>query len=113
MTYDISLWEIKQDEALAEREKKREQTLTSAIATLKKYFSSKKVEKVYLIGSLLREGAFYDFSDIDIVVEGLTEEYFTILSELEAILERDVELIEFEEGHRLKDEIEKRGLRIK
>jgi predicted nucleotidyltransferase len=113
MAYDISLWKKMQDDAHADREKKRGEALASAVDSLKRYFTSKRVAKVFLIGSILREDAFYDFSDIDIVVEDLDEDYFSTLSELETILDRDVDLIEFEEEHRLKDEIVKRGMRIK
>lgn len=111
-SFDISLWEKLQEEELAEREGRRKKTLNDIMTSLKRYFSSKKVVRVFIIGSILREGAFYDFSDIDIVVEGLGEDYFLTLSELEAMLERDVDLIELED-YRLKKDVEKRGMRIK
>lgn len=44
-------------------------------------------------------------------VDGLEEEYFKTLTELEEMLERDVDLIELGKC-RLKDSFEKRGLRI-
>ncbi|MFN3533576.1 MAG: hypothetical protein ACK41Q_13885 [Candidatus Brocadia sp.] len=40
------------------------------------------------------EGKFYPFSDIDVVVDGLDEDYLKTLAELEEILERNVDLIE-------------------
>jgi predicted nucleotidyltransferase len=110
--FDISLWEKLQEEKLAEREERRKKILTDITISLKRYFSSKKVAKVFIIGSILRKGAFYNFSDIDIAVEGLDEDYFLTLSEIEALLDRDVDLIELE-GHRLREEIKKRGMRIK
>jgi predicted nucleotidyltransferase len=111
-SFDISLWEKLQEEELAGREGRRKKTLNDITTCLKRYFSSKKVARVFIIGSILRVGAFYDFSDIDIAVEGLDEDYFLTLSELEAMLERDVDLIELED-YRLKEEVEKRGMRIK
>lgn len=108
--FDISLWEKLQEEELAEREERRKKILTDITTSLKGYFLSKKVAKVFIVGSILKEGAFYDFSDIDIVVEGLDEDYFLTLSEIEALLDRDVDLIELK-GHR--EEIIKRGMRIK
>jgi predicted nucleotidyltransferase len=110
--FDISLWEKLKREEFASRERKRGKTLTDVINSLKIYFSSKKVGKVFLIGSVLKKGGFYDFSDIDIAVEGLAEDYFHTLSDLETLLEREVDLIELE-GHRLREEIEKWGKRIK
>ena len=45
------------------------------------------------------------------VVDGLEEEYFKTLTELEEMLERDIHLIELGKC-RFKDSLEKRGLRI-
>ncbi|WP_449245806.1 nucleotidyltransferase domain-containing protein [Desulfobacca acetoxidans] len=39
------------------------------------FFSEKTGKKVYLTGSLLRAEYFYPFSDIDLAVEGLQEDY--------------------------------------
>lgn len=110
--FDISLWKKLLEEEFSSREKKRKKTLTDVLDSLKSYFSSKKVTKVYLLGSVLKKGAFYDFSDIDIAVEGLAEDYFQTLSELEALLDKEVDLVELE-GHRLREEVEKWGKRIK
>ncbi len=111
-SFDISLWEKLKDEEFAKREGERKKTLSDVITSLKKYFSSKRVKRVFLTGSILTKGGFYDFSDIDIVVECLNEDYFQTFSELEAILDKDVDLIEIEE-YPFKEEIEKRGMRIK
>jgi len=46
-----------------------------------------------------------------VVVDGLEEEYFKTLTELEEMLERDVDLIELGKC-RFKDSLEKRWLRI-
>lgn len=110
--FDISLWEKLKREEFSRREKKRKKTLADVLGSLKLYFSSKKVSKVYLVGSVLKKGAFYDFSDIDIAVEGLAEDYFRTVSELETLLDNEVDLVELE-GHRLRGEIEKWGKRIK
>ncbi|MEW5814840.1 MAG: nucleotidyltransferase domain-containing protein [Spirochaetota bacterium] len=50
-------------------------------------------ERVYLIGSLLREDAFTEFSDVDIAVSGLnTEKYFKALSLIWGLFPKGVEL---------------------
>lgn len=72
---EITLWERLNEDRIALREKMRLETPAKAIESLKSYFSNKKVDKVFLTGSILREGFFYDFSDIDVVVEGLKESY--------------------------------------
>lgn len=108
---DLSLWNKRLDEEYNEREKKRVEALSRAIELLKAYFKDKPVEKVVLVGSILEEGRFFPFSDIDVVVDGLKEEYFKTLTELEEMLERNIDLIELGKC-RFKDSLEKGGLRI-
>ncbi len=70
------------------------------------------MEKVYLTGSLLREDGFYPFSDIDLAVEGLQEDYFKLVVALEDLMGRWVDVIELEKC-RFRDRIERQGVRIK
>ncbi len=55
---------------------------------------------------------FYDFSDIDIAVEGLREDWFQVSAEIEDLLNRDVDIVEMEDC-RFKDYIIKHGVKIK
>lgn len=108
---DLSLWNKRLGEEYDEREKKRVEMLIRAIELLKVYFKDKAVEKVVLVGSILEEGRFYPFSDIDVVVDGLEEDYLKTLTELEEILERDVDLIEMRKC-KFKDSLARKGLKI-
>jgi predicted nucleotidyltransferase len=108
---DISLWEATLAEKYRQREGQRQQILADAINALKIYFRGKQVSKVYLTGSILRKGKYYPFSDLDIAVEGLEEDYFETLVQLEDLLGRDVDLIELE-SCRFSQEIQERGLKI-
>jgi predicted nucleotidyltransferase len=110
-TPDISLWEAALLEKYRHRELQRQRILATAIEALKKYFSRKRVRKVYLTGSILQEGKYYTFSDLDIAVEGLEEDYFVTLVELEELLDINVDLIELE-SCRFRREIQERGLEI-
>lgn len=110
--FDLSLWEEKILKEKEERETKRKKLLKEIIPKLKKYFKDKKVEKVYIFGSILKENFFYDFSDVDIAVEGLKEDYFRVFLDLEDLIERNIDLVELEYC-KFKEEIIKRGLRIK
>ncbi|MDI1471652.1 hypothetical protein THER_1274 [Thermodesulfovibrio sp. N1] len=92
----IDLWTKLIKEKYLNRELKRKKLLKKTCEILKVYFSNKKVKAVYLTGSLINEGDFYDFSDIDIAVENLREDYFKILCELEELLSHRVDLIELE-----------------
>lgn len=110
--FDLSLWEEKILREYEERELKRKRLLEEIIPKLKDYFSDKEVEKVFIFGSLLREGLFYDFSDVDIACEGLKENYFKVFSDLEELVGRSIDLVELEHC-RFKEEILKRGIRVK
>ncbi|MDI6735188.1 MAG: nucleotidyltransferase domain-containing protein [bacterium] len=112
MGFDISLWEKIREEEVALREKERKRTLIKTKNLLRRYFVGKKAKKVFLLGSIIKKGNFYPFSDIDIAVDEVGERYFKTLSELEDLLGRNVDLIELQKS-RLKGFIEKEGLRIR
>ncbi|MGB4644284.1 MAG: nucleotidyltransferase domain-containing protein [Dictyoglomaceae bacterium] len=107
-----SLWEEKLVREYEERELKRKRVLEELIPKLKDYFKDKEVDKVFIFGSILREGLFYDFSDVDIACEGLKENYFRVFSELEDLVGRNIDLVELEYC-RFREDILKRGIRIK
>jgi len=52
-------------------------------------------EEVYIIGSILEEGNFYAFSDIDIAVRGLKDGYSKVYGDLEEMVGRNIDLIDF------------------
>lgn len=60
---------------------------------------------------MLNEGQFNEYSDIDIAVEGLQEDYFAVMTELEQLLNRDVDIIELE-NCRFAALLKKRGLLV-
>ncbi len=109
--YDTSLWEKMLVEREIGRERKRLDALQTIMEKLKVYFKDKKIKDVYIFGSILREREFYDFSDIDIAVEGLEEDYFRTLADVEDIVDRGVDLIELEKC-RFGDAIKQRGNRV-
>ncbi len=71
----LALWEKSLAAELQEREQARQLLLARAEQELPAFFQKKRVKKVYLTGSLLRAEYFYPFSDIDLAVEGLQEDY--------------------------------------
>ncbi|MEW6540418.1 MAG: nucleotidyltransferase domain-containing protein [Bacillota bacterium] len=109
--FDTSLWRA----AIAKKNLKREAYRRRKLAQLRRqladYFARKKVARVYVIGSIVRPGAFDETSDIDIAVLGLKEDYLRVSSELEALVERELDLIELEYC-RFAAEVEREGLRI-
>jgi predicted nucleotidyltransferase len=111
MTFDTSLWERAKEEKRDSREKARKKALSEVAEKLKTCFAGKKVKTVYLTGSILRENRFYDYSDVDVAVEGLEEDYLRVLVEIEELLDRNVDLIELEKC-RFKDLILQHGRKI-
>jgi uncharacterized protein len=108
----IAVWERALEEERLEREQERQRWLSRAKQKLAGFFRGKQVDKVYLFGSLLHEEYFYPFSDIDLAVAGLREDYFALLVELEELLDRRVDVVELEKC-RFRDQIERQGVRIK
>ena len=109
--FDTSYWEAALHAEARRREEKRRLLLSQVLEKLPRFFQGKRVQSVYVTGSILREGDFYPFSDVDIAVEGLEEDYFTMLAQLEDLLERQVDLIELETS-RVGDSIRDSGIRI-
>lgn len=114
MAYDISLFKEMEMRKQKEKEDHRKHMLVQTKIKLKKYFSEKKVKKVYLFGSILAENQFNKWSDIDIAVEGMPSfDYFKIFGELEDLLDTEnIDLVELEKC-RFKDSIEEKGYRIR
>lgn len=109
--FDTSLWRKIVEERAVQRERERRSVLSQAVDALRQYFADKRVKAVYLTGSILREGRFASFSDIDVAVEGLEEDYLRTLAELEGVLHRQVDLIELEKCS-FREQILERGLRV-
>lgn len=108
----LALWERGLEAERQGREQERQRLLSRAKQEMARFFRDKQVEKVYLTGSLLREDGFYSFSDIDLAVEGLREDYFRLLVALEDLMGRWVDVIELEKC-RFRDHIERQGVRIR
>ena len=55
-------------------------------------------ERIYQWGSVLREGAFREYSDIDIALEGVTDAaaFFQILKQAEACTSFPVDVVQLE-----------------
>jgi predicted nucleotidyltransferase len=109
--FDLSLWEEAISREFAEREKERLATLSRVGPLLTDYFKKKKPNHVFLVGSILEEGRFYPYSDIDVLVKGLRGDYLKTVTEMEALLNRTVDLIEGERC-RFLISLEQKGRRI-
>lgn len=109
--FDTSLWEEALKAEVRQREVERLRILAQVRDKLSQYFHNKRVRAVYLTGSLLQEGHFYPFSDVDIAVEGLEEGFFAVMAQLEDLLDHTVDLIELETCP-FADTVRQRGMKI-
>jgi predicted nucleotidyltransferase len=109
--FDLSLWEEAIRREYSEREKERLAVLNRAETLLADYFKNKKARRAFLVGSILEEGKFYPFSDVDVLVEGLRGDYLKTVTEMEGLLDRTVDLIEGEHCRFFKS-LEQKGRRI-
>jgi len=110
MKFDTCLFDKILEEKYNEQEKLRILTLNNTINNLKDFFKDKN-NSVYITGSILKEGNFYDYSDIDIAIEGLDDNYFKIALELERLLDRDIDLIELEKC-KFQNTIKQNGIKV-
>lgn len=109
--FDTSVLDRLIDQEYKKRERERKMMLERSLALIRNYFKDKSVRTVLLIGSIIKEGRFYPFSDVDIAIEGLKGGYLKVMCELERILERDIDLVELERC-RFRDAIEREGIKV-
>jgi hypothetical protein len=96
-----------------ENEKMRKQMLQQLLRSLPLLAARYGFARAYVFGSLTQKGRFRKTSDVDVAVEGLTDEkYFTFMAELSDLLGREVDVIQIEK-HRLKNRILEIGLEWK
>ena len=113
MSYPIELFKKIEESKKADSEHLRITTLDETKEVLEKVLPDFNVDEVYITGSLLVPYKFSSRSDIDIAVKGLRQEdYFTLISRLEELLLRNIEIIELE-NCRFAEKIEVTGLKIK
>lgn len=107
------LWLLRRikEEKRLRREKLRKDLLLEIQKKLKDYLRQKGIKEAYLFGSIIREGWFYKWSDVDIAVPVVEGDYFSMLSEIERLLDRDVHLVQLRECH-FANRIKKEGMRI-
>ncbi|MDZ7360782.1 MAG: nucleotidyltransferase domain-containing protein [candidate division KSB1 bacterium] len=93
-----------------ENEKSRQQTLRQLLRALPQLATRYGFERAYVFGSLAKKGRFRNNSDVDIAVEGLTDEkYFKFMAALYDLLGREVDVIQIERHH-LKERIIETGI---
>jgi hypothetical protein len=94
-------------------EKMRKQMLQQLLRLLPQLAARYGFARAYVFGSLIKKGRFRKTSDVDVAIEGLTDEkYFTFMAELSDLLGREVDVIQIEK-HRLKNRILEIGLEWK
>lgn len=96
-----------------ENEMMRKQMLEHLLRSLPQLAARYGFARAYVFGSLTKKGRFRKNSDVDVAVEGLTDErYFTFMAELSELMGREVDVIQIEKHH-LKNRILEIGLEWK
>jgi predicted nucleotidyltransferase len=96
-----------------ENEKMRKQMLQHLLRSLPQLAARYGFARAYVFGSLTKKDRFRKASDVDLAVEGLSDEkYFTFMAELSDLLGREVDVIQIEKHH-LKNRILEIGLEWK
>lgn len=99
-----------------ERERRRLKVLERVKSILEDFLQSEQeIEKLYIVGSLVREGAFGEYSDIDIALSVRSrEKFWEVCDKIEELLGEKVHIIAWDS---LTDEekrfLEDYGLRLK
>jgi len=98
-------------EKRGKREQERQEMLGKVLKLVEKLSERYGFRRAVLFGSILREGQFYEDSDVDIAVEALPgEHFFALAAELSRTLGREVDLVELE-NCRFSGKIRREGLR--
>ncbi len=105
------------DRVLAEdrqrQEQRRQEALARIIEALEELSSRFPFDEAYIFGSLVKPYRFFEGSDMDIAFVGLADEhFFKAAAFLSQAVDLDVDVLELE-GHPLKAQILKEGLRWK
>jgi len=104
---DFSVWERSCARKSEEREKSRQFALARLDKALSVLSEKYSWNGIFIFGSVAREGAFHENSDVDIGIEGLDPlQHHEFVGELSRLLERDVDVVLLEEcgfGDRIKE----------
>jgi uncharacterized protein len=118
--YKMSFTDIKQiRETLQKRELKRREhnetlrrdTLEKAKTAIRNYFAAYPGTTVYLTGSIVKPGAFFTGSDIDIAVENFPGSRLDLYTDLSYLIEWPIDVIIMEKCH-FADSIRRNGILI-
>lgn len=91
-------------------EKERITLLKTVVDSLKNIFSQSEVE-VYLVGSVTQPYKFHARSDVDVVVKNFKGDRFDLWTKLEGMIQRNVEIIIFENCH-FQEHVIKNGYKV-
>jgi predicted nucleotidyltransferase len=94
-----------------EGEKLRNETLEMCREKLVEYFQKFPGCRVYLFGSVARQGSFNQQSDIDIAVENFPGNRLDLYSQLSAIIPHNIDIVILEKCH-FADRIKSDGVQI-
>jgi hypothetical protein len=104
----------KLDAAIAHRratwEQERQVILAQVLSWLNETGKQEGIRQAYVFGSLTKPGKFTSSSDVDLAIVGkMPDRQFELMSELAAVVGREVDMIELERCH-FKERIRQTGV---
>jgi uncharacterized protein len=109
--FNFSVWERNCARKRKEREKLRQLAIARLDKALEVLSEKYSWNGIFIFGSVTREGAFHENSDIDVGIEGLDPlQHHEFVGELSRLLERDVDVVLLEECG-FADRIKEKGLK--
>ncbi len=98
-------------ERLNEREIFRQKTLNDIFHYLDHLSEKYNFKQIIIFGSLIKEGLFGRYSDVDIAVEGLNKyDLYKFIGDLSLEIGKEVDVVRLEECH-FADEIKLEGIK--
>ena len=96
--FDFSIWERSLARKEEERRKLRQAVLVRLDEALNALSEKYCWTEIFIFGSVTREGAFRDGSDVDVGIEGLNPlDHYAFVADISSLLERDVDVVILEE----------------
>ena len=108
-TFDFSIWEHNLARKKEENEGLRHSVLLKLDKSLKALSKKYSWKEIFIFGSVIRNGAFHENSDVDIGIEGLDPlKHYAFVGEISGLMERDVDVVVLEEcgfAERIKEKV--------
>jgi predicted nucleotidyltransferase len=111
--FDISTWRRALQDNRRRRERQRIDALNQVNKAIEELSHTYQWDDLYIFGSAIRPERYYEFSDVDIGIEGLDKFlHYKFIADLSRLIEKEVDVVRLEDCS-FADAIRTRGIRWK